>query len=100
MVDLGRGRNGEHAMGSGDVGTAGGDGAEVRSPAPRYILITECLQNDFFRSRESRLCLPAHVVRPMLYAQQALEDDAVSADGHGPDAETVGDANDRRLRDG
>jgi hypothetical protein len=87
-------------MGSGDVGTAGADGVEVHQPAPRYILITECLQNDFFRSRESRLCLPAHVVRPMFYAKQALEENPESSDGPRAEAETVGAADDRRLRDG
>jgi hypothetical protein len=100
MVGLGRGHIGEHAMGSGDVGTAGADGVEVHQPAPRYILITECLQNDFFRSRESRLCLPAHVVRPMFYAKQALEENPESSDGPRAEAETVGAADDRRLRDG
>jgi hypothetical protein len=87
-------------MGSGDVATRDVDGAEVRSPAPRYVLITECLQNDFFRNRQSRLCLPAHVVRPMLYSKQAIEDDATSSKGGDADAETVGAVDDKRLRDG
>ena len=31
-----------------------------------YILITQCLQNSFFLSKESQLCLPDDVVRQML----------------------------------
>lgn len=37
------------------------------------MLLTECLQNDFFRNRSCSLCLPAHATRPMLYSQNALE---------------------------
>jgi len=32
----------------------------------RYILITQCLQNDFFLNRECRLCLPDAEVKKML----------------------------------
>jgi hypothetical protein len=49
---------------------------------PRYILVTQCLQNDFFRNSSCRLGLPRFVVRDMLLGKQHLErSPAGSADG-------------------
>jgi hypothetical protein len=42
------------------MGSAGGDGRE------RYILITQCLQNDLFFTAECRLALPQRIVTQML----------------------------------
>jgi len=39
----------------------------------RYILITQCLQNDFFLNRDCRLFLPDRVARMMLLGSQKLE---------------------------
>ena len=36
------------------------------SNEPRYVLVTQCLQNDFFLNRECRLFLPDHAARAML----------------------------------
>jgi hypothetical protein len=40
---------------------------------PRYVLVTQCLQNDFFLNPESRLGLPEFVVREMLVGKQHLD---------------------------
>src|SRR5436190_22408426 len=43
--------------------------ATERAPqddAPRYVLITECLQNDFLLNAQCRLALPEAVVRSVL----------------------------------
>ena len=40
--------------------------ADSRSDAPRYVLITQCLQNDFFLNAECRLKLPDTIVPQML----------------------------------
>jgi hypothetical protein len=45
------------------------------SNEPRYVLITECLQNDFFMNRDCRLFLPDHVVQSMLLGKQQYEHD-------------------------
>lgn len=42
---------------------------------PRYVLLTQCLQNDFFLNRDCRLSLPDHVVRQMLLAGRDCEHD-------------------------
>jgi hypothetical protein len=56
------------------VDDASAEPAETDSTVEaRYVLLTECLQNDFFRNRSCSLCLPAHATRPMLYSQNALE---------------------------
>jgi len=47
--------------------------AETR--APRYILITQCLQNDFFLNRESHLRLPDEQVLKMLVGNRTREMD-------------------------
>src|SRR5262249_43868122 len=52
-----------------------------------YILITECLQNDFFLADDNRLCLPRDVVANMLIG---------TADDHAGDA--VYDKNDVQGR--
>jgi hypothetical protein len=40
--------------------------ADSRSDAPRYVLITQCLQNDLFLNAECRLSLPNTIVPQML----------------------------------
>jgi hypothetical protein len=40
--------------------------ADSRSDAPRYVLITQCLQNDLFLNSECRLKLPDTIVPQML----------------------------------
>jgi hypothetical protein len=50
---------------SSDVAVAG-------EPAPRYILVTQCLQNDFFQNTDCRLGLPDFVVREMLLGTNRL----------------------------
>jgi hypothetical protein len=42
-------------------------------PGPRYILVTQCLQNDFFGNQSCSLGLPKFVVRDMLLGKQHLE---------------------------
>jgi hypothetical protein len=39
--------------------------------APRYVLITECLQNDFVLNAQCRLALPEAVVRSVLLGREA-----------------------------
>jgi hypothetical protein len=41
--------------------------------APRYVLITECLQNDFLLNAECRLSLPEAVVRAVLLGRRRFE---------------------------
>jgi hypothetical protein len=41
----------------------------------RYILITQCLQNDFFLNRDCRLFLPDEVARTMLLGKQRFDFD-------------------------
>jgi hypothetical protein len=40
--------------------------------APRYILVTQCLQNDFFQNTDCRLGLPDFVVREVLLGTNRL----------------------------
>jgi hypothetical protein len=40
--------------------------------APRYLLVTQCLQNDFFQNADCRLGLPDFVVREMLLGTNRL----------------------------
>jgi hypothetical protein len=47
-----------------------------RAEAPRYILVTQCLQNDFFLNPDCRLGLPDYVVREMLLGKSRLESNA------------------------
>jgi hypothetical protein len=47
-----------------------------RPEAPRYILVTQCLQNDFFLNPDCRLGLPDYVVREMLLGKSRLESNA------------------------
>jgi hypothetical protein len=42
----------------------------VTASEPRYVLLTQCLQNDLFASRECRLALPGAVVRMMLLGKK------------------------------
>jgi hypothetical protein len=37
----------------------------------RYVLVTQCLQNDFFLNRECRLSLPDEAVKTMLLGKRA-----------------------------
>lgn len=48
-----------------------GDEAEVSRDDTRYILLTECLQNDFFLNRECRLYLGDHAALRMLVGRNA-----------------------------
>ena len=56
--------------------TASGAASSVGS---RYILITECLQNDLFLNRERRLSLPDIVVRMMLLGKKHVDKDLGTA---------------------
>jgi hypothetical protein len=49
-------------------------------PGPRYILVTQCLQNDFFRNPGCRLGLPTFVVRDMLLGKEHIEKSAERKD--------------------
>jgi hypothetical protein len=42
-------------------------------PGPRYVLVTQCLQNDFFRNPGCRLGLPKFVAQDMLLGKQHIE---------------------------
>jgi hypothetical protein len=46
---------------------------EHRPGQPRFILVTQCLQNDFFWNPECRLGLPKLVVREMLLGKHQIE---------------------------
>ena len=46
---------------------------DVTQPAIRYVLITDCLQNDFFLNKECRLSLPDHILRAMLLRKADYE---------------------------
>jgi hypothetical protein len=50
------------------------DGATT-SPGTRYVLITQCLQNDFFLDRECRLSLPDVAVKTMLLGKRSYDRD-------------------------
>src|SRR5215471_9124473 len=41
----------------------------------RYVLLTQCLQNDFFLNRECRLSLPDEAVKTMLLGKRAYDQD-------------------------
>ena len=56
--------------------------ADSRTDAPRFVLITECLQNDFFLNDGCRLKLPDTVVPQMLVANQDFD---LRAGGNRPD---------------
>src|SRR5262245_7806914 len=45
------------------------------SGGPRYVLLTQCLQNDFFLNRECRLFLPDFAVKTMLLGKRAYDRD-------------------------
>src|SRR5262249_25015417 len=49
------------------------------SVGSRYVLITECLQNDLFLNRECRLSLPDAVVRTMLLGKKRFDEDLGTA---------------------
>jgi len=49
--------------------------AAARSEGTRYVLITQCLQNDFFLNRECRLYLPDLAVKTMLLGKRAYTRD-------------------------
>jgi hypothetical protein len=51
---------------------------------PRYVLVTECLQNDFFLNPDCRLGLPRFVVRDMLLGKQHMERAPAGANGGMP----------------
>ena len=44
----------------------------------RYVLITQCLQNDFLLNDECRLSLPEPIVRAVLLGQSGLEPKATT----------------------
>src|SRR5688500_18723072 len=46
------------------------DPSRVRT---RFVLLTQCLQNDFFLNRECRLFLPDHAVRTMLLGKRNFD---------------------------
>jgi nicotinamidase-related amidase len=46
---------------------------DATQPATRYVLLTECLQNDFFLNKECRLSLPDHILRSMLLRRADFE---------------------------
>jgi hypothetical protein len=50
-------------------------------PGARYVLVTQCLQNDFFLNPECRLGLPEFIVREMLLGKRHL-DPARNQPGH------------------
>src|SRR6266545_1596623 len=52
------------------------DSSGVRT---RYVLLTQCLQNDFFLNRECRLFLPDHAVRTMLLGKRSFDRDLGTA---------------------
>jgi hypothetical protein len=58
--------------------------AVARRRESRFVLITECLQNDFFLNPECRLRLPDTIVPQMLLGQREGEFDLRAA-GSGPD---------------
>ena len=55
---------------------AGEEGTRVRT---RYVLLTECLQNDFFLNRECRLFLPDFAARTMLLGKRGFDRDLGTA---------------------
>ena len=55
---------------------AGGDASRVGT---RYVLLTQCLQNDFFLNRECRLFLPDYAVRTMLLGKRSFDKDLGTA---------------------
>jgi len=44
----------------------------------RYILITQCLQNDFFFNTQCKLCLPREAVRKMLIGRKGKNGDSTT----------------------
>ena len=49
--------------------------AATSSAGARYVLLTQCLQNDLFLNRECRLSVPDSVVRTMLLGKQRFDKD-------------------------
>lgn len=47
--------------------------AEQRSNSDRYILITQCLQNDFLKNKDCRLCIDNEESRRLLYGENSDE---------------------------
>ncbi|HEX6702896.1 MAG TPA: hypothetical protein VF101_19390, partial [Gaiellaceae bacterium] len=80
---------------------------EHRPGEPRYILLTQCLQNDFFLNPDCRLGLPKFVVRNMLVGKQHVEKPGPPASGengfsrstlmHGPLGRMLEETIGRRL---
>ena len=60
---------------------AAGANGDRKREEPRYVLITECLQNDFLLNPECRLSLPEPVSRLMLLGRRRF--DPVKATGKG-----------------
>ena len=60
------------------------DPAAPRKPGnARYVLITECLQNDFFLNPDCRLYLSDAEVKKMLVAKESQDGEAFETkDGH------------------
>src|SRR4051794_21735763 len=56
--------------------SAAGDPHGVRT---RFVLLTQCLQNDFFLNRECRLFLPDYAVRTMLLGKRRFDKDLGTA---------------------
>lgn len=48
---------------------------QVSREGTRYVLLTQCLQNDFFLNRECRLSLPDDAVKTMLLGKRAYDHD-------------------------
>ena len=62
---------------------AAGDEGRVKKPETRYVLITECLQNDFFLNPECRLYLSETEVKKLLVSKESHEGEAFETkDGH------------------
>ncbi len=58
---------------------------------PRFVLLTQCMQNDLFLNRQSRLLLPDHIVRTMLLGKRNLDLELGSGSRRTIDAEALAD---------
>jgi hypothetical protein len=58
------------------------DAVDHSRETPRFVLITQCIQNDLFLNRDCRLRLPDTIVPLMLLGNGDFD---LSADGNGPD---------------
>ena len=60
------------------------------SQGSRYVLLTQCLQNDFFLNRESRLVLSDYVVRSMLLGKRSFDHELGTGSRRRPAAGKLG----------